>query len=399
MTLFFCAIRAYTKREKRPQSHLPLKKGMLRVADRIKKWGTMATGMLDLSKGGMLSTAGKLAAGGALLTLGIGALATTRSARAKAREDFNAEVTGLIKVLREELEKAKELQKTLDSRCEELGAKPCGIEPSAAAVDPSGESAGLKRALGGVHERIGDLDNDVSLLRDEVLATVSTVTGLRDDLGKLRRDHDSNLRNIKTDMKNADERLSQYQKTNSESLKDLDLDMQKRIKSIGEMISTVFSRTSAVNEQAISKVEGLEESLRTAMTAAASRDMESRLLEQISEMETRVKEYMEGIDRRSEGNLVTTQTVLADMREMDNVNNMRIAAMEETVKQLESELSKTGTNSFGSSTRLLPTLLSALGAVSSGGREKIAAKIVDVLVAQAALHRSAGPRVHALYTE
>jgi len=41
---------------------------MLRVADRIKKWGTMATGMLERSKrGGMLSTAGKLAAGGALL--------------------------------------------------------------------------------------------------------------------------------------------------------------------------------------------------------------------------------------------------------------------------------------------------------------------------------------------
>jgi hypothetical protein len=37
--------------------------------------------------------------------------------------------------------------------------------------------------------------------------------------------------------------------------------------------------------------------------------------------------------------------------------------------------------------------------VSSGGREKIAAKIVDVLVAQAALQRSADPRVHALYTE
>ena len=73
---------------------------MLRVADRIKKWGTMATGMLDRSKGGMLSTAGKLAAGGALLTLGIGAL---HVARAKAREDFNAGAARLIKELREEL--------------------------------------------------------------------------------------------------------------------------------------------------------------------------------------------------------------------------------------------------------------------------------------------------------
>ena len=371
---------------------------MLRVADRIKKWGTMATGMLDRSKGGMLSTAGKLAAGGALLTLGIGAL---HVAQAKAREDFNAVAASLIKEFREELEKVKELQKTLDSRCEELGAKPCSTEPSAAAVDPRGEStAGLKRALGGVHQRMDTFEGDVSSLKNDAIDTASAVRELGADLSKLRRDHDSNIRDIKEEtLQHADERLSQYQNTNRESLKDLDLNMQGRIKSLGEMISTVFSQTSAVNEQAISKVEGLEESLRTAMTAAASREMETRLLGQISEMETRVKEYMEGIYRRSEGNLVTSQIVLAEMRELDNVNDRRIAALEETLKELESALSKTGTNGFGSSARLLPTLLSAPGAVSSGGREKIAAKIVDVLVAQAALQRSADPRVHALYTE
>ncbi len=156
------------------------------------------------------------------------------------------------------------------------------------------------------------------------------------------------------------------------------------------------------------KVEGLEESLKSDMAAQAtsissanstSREIESRLLGQISEMETRVKEYMEAIYRQSEGNLVTSQTVLAEMRDLEHVNDTRIAAMEETVKELEKALDAPREHSFGSSARLLPTMLSALGAVSSGGREKIAATIVDVLVAQAALHRSADPRVHALYTE
>ena len=49
MDVFLCYPCIY---EKGKESHLSPKKGMLRVADRIKKWGTMATGMLDRSKGG-----------------------------------------------------------------------------------------------------------------------------------------------------------------------------------------------------------------------------------------------------------------------------------------------------------------------------------------------------------
>jgi uncharacterized protein (DUF1499 family) len=357
----------------------------------------------------MLSTAGKLAAGGALLTLGIGALATTRSAQAKAREDFNAVAASLIKELREELEKVKELQKTLDSRCEELGAKPCRIEPSAAAVEQSDESAGFKRALAPVQERMDTLDKDVNSLRGDAISTASTVRELRDYLGRLRRDHDRNIREIKEEtLQHAHALISRNEQSNRESLEALELNIQGRIQNLTDMIATVVSSTSAVKDETIAKVEEVEEILKSAMAAQAiniasanstSSDMESRLLGQISEMETRVQEFAKAIELRSERNLITSQTVLADMRDMDTVNNRRIAALEETVETLEAALGAPREHSFGSSARLLPTLLSALGAVSSGGREKIAAKIVDVLVAQAALQRSADPRVHALYTE
>ncbi len=394
-------------RKGKRKATFPKKNGMLRVADRIKKWGTMATGMLDRSKGGMLSTAGKLAAGGALLTLGIGAL---HVARAKAREDFNAGAASLIKELREELEKAKELQKTLNSRCEELGAKPCGIEPSAAAVEQSDESAGFKRALKSVQERIDTLDKDVNSLRGEAIPTASTVRELGANLGSLRRDLDSSNRNIQAAVQNADAHLSQYEQSNRESLRALELNIQERIQSLTNMIASVSSSTGAANEEAIAKVEGLEASLRTAIThevlkiASANstgNELESRLKE-VSAMEERLKHLVEAIDRW-EANLGTVHTLLAESKdkyhEMDERNHVRLRTLEEAVETLEAALDARGEHSFGSSAHLLPTLLSALGAVSSGGREKIAAKIVDVLVAQAALHRSADPRVHALYTE
>jgi DNA repair exonuclease SbcCD ATPase subunit len=383
---------------------------MLRVADRIKKWGTMATGMLDRSKGGMLSTAGKLAAGGALLTLGIGAL---HVAQAKAREEFNARAASLMKELREELEKAQELQKTLDSRCEELGAKPCRIEPSATAVDERGESAGFKRALESVQGRMDALDKDVHSLRGDTISTASIVTGLKDDLGKLRREHDSRNAEIREIIQNAHALISRNEQANRGSLQTLELNIQERVKSLNDIITSVSSSTGAANEEAIAKVEGLEERLRSAMAAevlkiasahSTGNELESRLKE-ASATEERLKHLVEA-SGRWEANLETVHKLLAEYkdqyREINASNQMRIDDLEDTVQDLKAavgEHRKTGTTRFGSSARLLPTMLSALGAVSSGGREKIAAKIVDVLVAQAALQRSADPRVHALYTE
>jgi hypothetical protein len=374
---------------------------MLRVADRIKKWGTMATGMLDRSKGGMLSTAGKLAAGGALLTLGIGAL---HVAQAKARADFNAGAASLIKELREEIEKAKELQKTLNSRCEELGAKPCGIDPSAAAVDQRGESAGFKRALESVQERVRDLDRDVNLLRNEALDREPQVRELKDDLTKLRLNHSAQLSDISQrvgDLSSRDERAQQ----NQENAAAFEGEMRATLSTLSTTITKVASSARVWRKEAIANVAAIEAKLNDAMDTevrnidSANRERESRLLGQISEMETRVNQFVEASDRRSDGNLATAQAVLAEMRDLDHVNDTRIKELEKLVRELEKALDAPREHSFGSSARLLPTMLSALGAVSSGGREKIAAKIVDVLVAQAALHRSADPRVNALYTE